>query len=196
MLVIFARYPIAGQAKTRLIPALGAEGAAQLQRRMNQHTIAMATACAVPIQIRFCGGTATQLRQHLGNELNYQPQGDGDLGDRMANAFHDGFQQGHKQIVIIGTDCPFIDQAIIRTAFTALATHDLVIGPATDGGYYLIGLRQLLPELFQAIPWSTDAVLAKTLEIATANAVSYTLLPQLSDIDRPDDLAHLPAQLQ
>jgi uncharacterized protein len=196
VLIIFTRYPIPGQAKTRLIPALGAAGAAQLQRRMTQQTIATAQQTPHPIQIEFCGGTIEELRSWLGDELGYVAQATGDLGDRMASAFGQGFAAGHDRVVIIGTDCPGIDRTILNQAFTALVSHDLVLGPAADGGYYLIGLRRPIPELFQSIAWSTDTVCAKTLEIATVLNLTYALLPELSDIDRPEDLIHLPATLR
>ena len=196
MLVIFTRYPVPGQAKTRLIPAIGAEHAAQLQRHMTQQTITMAKACQVPLQIRFYGGTPAQMQSWLGDDLDYQPQGEGDLGAKMHNAFQKGFKQGHDRVVIIGTDCPFIDRKLIHQAFEHLNTHDLVLGPATDGGYYLIGLRKLFPELFESITWSTNTVRSKTIAIAQANNISYALLPELSDIDLPEDLAKLPPHLK
>lgn len=196
MLIVFTRYPVAGQAKTRLIPALGAAGAAALQRRMTQHTLALAQTCDRPLQIRFCGGSLAAMQSWLGADLDYQPQGDGDLGQRMCNALRDGFAQGGEPIVIIGTDCPLLDRQIIDSAFAALVAHDLVLGPAADGGYYLIGLRKLVPELFQSIAWSTATVLTQTLVIAQSLAISYALLPELSDIDRPEDLALLPAPLK
>ncbi len=192
MLIIFTRYPIPGQAKTRLIPALGAEVAADLQRRMTQATIATAQQTPYPIQIQFCGGTIDEVRSWLGNELIYEAQTTGDLGDRMASAFDQGFTAGNDRVVIIGTDCPALDRDILNQAFTALTNHDLVLGPAADGGYYLIGLRRRIPELFQSIAWSTATVRAQTLKIATALDLTYALLPQLADIDRPEDLTHLP----
>jgi uncharacterized protein len=195
MLIIFTRYPIPGQAKTRLIPALGAAGAAQLQRRMTRQTIATAQQTPHSIQIQFCGGTIDELRSWLGDKFIYAAQADGDLGDRMVQAFDQGFAAGHDRVVIIGTDCPGIDRTILNQAFTALESHDLVLGPATDGGYYLIGLRRRIPALFDAIAWSTATVRAKTLEIAMELNLAYTLLPELSDIDRPEDLAHLPPSL-
>jgi uncharacterized protein len=196
VLIIFTRYPIPGEAKTRLIPALGAAGAAQLQRRMTQGTIATAQQTPHPIQIQFCGGTIEELRSWLGNEFTYEAQSTGDLGDRMAHAFDQGFAAGHDRVVIIGTDCPGIDRTILDQAFTALTSHDLVLGPAADGGYYLIGLRRAIPELFQSIAWSTATVRTKTLEIAMALNLTYDLLPELSDIDRPEDLIHLPSTLR
>jgi uncharacterized protein len=194
MLIIFTRYPIPGQAKTRLIPALGATGAADLQRRMTRQTIDLAIQTRHPFRIQFCGGTIAQMSDWLG-DYDYQPQGEGDLGDRMDRAFNQGFAAGHDRVVLIGTDCPGVDRAILNQAFSALESHDLVLGPAADGGYYLIGLRRRIPELFDAIAWSTATVRAKTVEIATGLNLAYTLLPELSDIDRPEDLEHLPPSL-
>jgi uncharacterized protein len=194
-LILFSRYPIAGQAKTRLIPALGATGAAQLQRQMTEWTFAMAMACAVSVQICFCGGTIAQMRQWLGDGPDYQPQGDGDLGERMARAVESALAQGYQRVVIIGTDCPAIDQNLVREAFDRLHQNDLVLGAAADGGYYLIGLRRWVPEIFQAIPWSSELVLTKTLAIADTLAIPYDVLKVLPDIDRPEDLPHLPPLL-
>jgi uncharacterized protein len=191
LLMIFSRYPIAGQAKTRLIPALGAAGAAQLQRQMTVQTLAMALHCQVPLQIRFCGGSQQQMQDWLGAEFDYQLQGEGDLGDRMARSFAAGFGAGYDRIIIIGTDCPQIEPDLIQAAFSQLHQKDLVLGVAADGGYYLIGLRQMLPEIFQNIAWSTELVLVQTLAIADRLSISYGLLKTLSDIDRPEDLVHV-----
>jgi uncharacterized protein len=195
LLLIFTRYPIPGQAKTRLIPALGPVGAADLQRRMTRQTIDLAIQTHHPFRIQFCGGTIAQMSDWLGDH-DYKPQGEGDLGDRMDRAFDQGFASGYDRVVIIGTDCPGIDRTILNQAVTALESQDLVLGPAADGGYYLIGLRRRIPELFKSIAWSTETVRAKTLEIATALNLTYTLLPELSDIDRPEDLEHLPPSLK
>ncbi len=196
MLIIFTRYPIPGQAKTRLIPALGADGAADLQRRMTEWTIATAQQTDRPIQIQFGGGTIDAVRSWLGDKFIYAAQTTGDLGDRMAAAFDQGFAAGHDRVVIIGTDCPGLDRSLIDTAFAALEFQDLVLGPAADGGYYLIGLRRRIPELFQAIAWSTATVRAETVEIAIGLGLTDYLLPELADIDRPEDLTHLPRHLK
>jgi uncharacterized protein len=196
LLIIFTRYPIAGQAKTRLIPAIGAEGAAQLQRRMTEYTIAIAKSCDIPMQIQFCSGTIAQMQDWLGKDLTYQAQGDGDLGDRMKRAFAQGFTAGHDRVVIIGTDCPGVDRDLIHAAFTALVSNQSVFGVAEDGGYYLIGLNQPTPSLFENIPWSSETVFAKTLAIAQTEGIRYQLLKELPDIDRAEDLQHLPTELQ
>jgi uncharacterized protein len=191
LLILFTRYPVAGQTKTRLIPALGAEGAAQLQRQMTVHSLAMAQQCRVAVQVCFCGGTIGQMRDWLGDGPDYQPQGEGDLGDRMTGAFKLAFGQGYDRVVIIGTDCPGIDADLVRDGLHRLRQEDLVFGVASDGGYYLVGMRQLIPEIFQDIPWSSELVLSKTLAIVDRLDFTYDLLKTLSDIDRPEDLEGL-----
>ncbi|XHX81000.1 MAG: TIGR04282 family arsenosugar biosynthesis glycosyltransferase [Stenomitos frigidus ULC029] len=191
-LILFTRYPEPGKAKTRLIPALGAEVAADLHRQMTEHTLAqvkpLQQSRALAVECWFAGGDRTQMRTWLGADLIYQPQPDGDLGDRMAQAFQSAFDDGMKAAVIIGTDCPELTTALLVEAFQALQKTDLVLGPATDGGYYLIGLRRLVPELFKTIAWSTDLVFQQTVDIASNLNLSLTTLPTLTDVDRPDDL--------
>ncbi len=190
-LIIFTRYPEPGKAKTRLIPALGTVGAADLHRQMAEHTIAQARVLQpyVSLEVRFTGAHQTQMQTWLGDDLDYQMQSAGDLGDRLIDALRTAFSRGATAVIIIGTDCPQLDGALLQTAFEKLHDSDLVLGPATDGGYYLIGLRQLIPELFQAIAWSTDGVLSQTLAIAHALQLAIAQLPPLSDVDYPDDLA-------
>jgi uncharacterized protein len=191
LLILFTRYPVAGQTKTRLIPALGAEGAAQLQRQMTVHSLAMAQQCRVAVQVCFCGGTIGQMRDWLGDGPDYQPQGEGDLGLRMARSFELAFGQGYDRVMIIGTDCPGIDADLVRDGWHRLRQKDLVFGVASDGGYYLVGMRRLIPEIFQDIPWSSELVLSKTLTIVDRLDFTYDLLKTLSDIDRPEDLEGL-----
>ena len=186
------KYPEPGKTKTRLIPALGPQGAADLHRQFGLNTVAVGY--EFDPEIRYAGGNADLMRDWLG-DFQFAKQGDGDLGDRMSRAFADGFAEdcmgGCDRMVMIGTDCPGIDAALIKTAFAMLFTTDLVLGPATDGGYYLIGMRSFYPQLFKTIVWSTETVLSETLTIANQHRISYELLPMLSDIDRPEDLALL-----
>ena len=128
------------------------------------------------------------MRTWLGVHYCYHSQRGKDLGEKMQNAFADGFAQGITAIAIIGTDCPEIGEKQILAAFEALKTHDMVLGPALDGGYYLIALKQVFPELFDDIPWGTGEVLAKTQTIAAKLALKTAYLPKLADIDRPEDL--------
>jgi uncharacterized protein len=191
-LIVFTRYPIPGKTKTRLIPALGAAGAADLHRQMTEHTLAQVRqlrADGVAIEIHYAGATAErELADWLGADLIYRSQGDGDLGERMALSIETALQAGHDRVIIIGTDCPGLTTDILQLAFEQLHDRDLVLGPAIDGGYYLIGLRRLIPELFVGISWGTSAVRQQTIEIATKLGLSMGDLPLLADIDRPEDL--------
>ncbi|NJO42798.1 MAG: DUF2064 domain-containing protein [Cyanobacteria bacterium CRU_2_1] len=198
-LIIFTRYPCPGKAKTRLIPALGAEGAAALQRQMTEHTLtqvkSVVDARSLSVEIWFADGepesqeTDRQLMQDwLGAEWSYHSQVPGDLGTRMAWAFQQAFADRMERVITIGTDCPHLNTERIAQAFRALQNHDLVLGPATDGGYYLIGLRQFIPELFVEIAWSTSEVLQETIKIAESLELSIAYLDPLTDIDRPEDL--------
>lgn len=191
-LVIFTRYGEPGKTKTRLIEKLGAEGAAELHREMTVHTLAWAkrlTQCRLlGIVIRFEGGGEALMRQWLGDELTYRSQGDGDLGERLERAFAAGFGEGMKAVVIVGTDCPGLTADRVGEAFEALRRCDLVLGPATDGGYYLIGLRRLVPDLFTDIAWGTDKVFTRTRRLAERLGLSVGTLEALPDVDRPEDL--------
>jgi uncharacterized protein len=192
-LIIFTRYPEPGKTKTRLIPVLGAEGAATLQRKMTEQKLAevkqLQAAYPLSVEVHFAGGTEQLMQEWLGSSLVYRHQSEGDLGYRMASAFQASFDAGMNAVVLIGTDCPDLNAPLIAEAFQALRQHDLVLGPAIDGGYYLIGLRRLIPELFTGICWSTVEVLQQTLSIAQRLELNVATLPLLSDIDRPEDLS-------
>lgn len=192
-LILFTRFPLAGRAKTRLIPRLGAEGAAQLQREMTEHVLAgmwpLITRRGVRLEVRFDGGAKADMCRWLGSGLNFTPQGDGDLGARMQRATNDAFAAGMGAVVVIGADCPELDAALVERAFDSLRTHPLVFGPATDGGYYLVGLRRSLPVLFQGIAWSTESVRADSIARARQLGIEPCLLPELPDVDAPADLA-------
>ena len=191
-LIVFARYPEPGRAKTRLIPALGAEGAARLQHRMTLDTLAQVDRLPhrrpIEVEIRYAGGTEPALRGLYGPNRHYRPQTDDDLGRRLTAATAEAFAEGCERVAVIGTDCPGLTAEILALAFDALAAADVVLGPATDGGYYLIGLRRMIPKLFQDIPWSTDRTLAATLEAARRVGARVRLLVPLDDVDRPEDL--------
>lgn len=192
-LIIFTRYPEPGKTKTRLIPALGKEGAAMLQRQMTEQKLAEAnklqTYSPLSLEIHFAGGNEQLMQYWLGSNNTYKRQCKGDIGCRMASAFNESFKTGMKQVILIGTDCPELNAKLMFQAFEELIQHDLVLGPARDGGYYLIGLNQFIPELFKGISWSTAEVLSQTLSIAEKLELAVAFLPTLSDIDRPEDLA-------
>jgi len=210
-LIIFTRYPEPGKTKTRLIPALGADGAADLQRQMTEHTLRQARMLrarngvmrlseegkaltgeaeedAIALAVRFTGGDRGLMQAWLGGDLIYQPQGEGDLGTRMAQAFRTAFSAGAERVVTVGIDCPELDVERMQTAFEALNQSPLVLGPALDGGYYLIGLQRLIPELFVDVPWGTATVLQTTVAIAKKLGLSPAYLSPLDDVDRPEDL--------
>ena len=202
-LLVFARYPTPGQAKTRLIPAMGAEGAAELQRRMTLHTLARAGVCpGAELEVCFTGGDETPMSLAFGPH-RYVSQGEGDLGERMSRAVGRAFAEGVNRVVVIGTDCPAITTGLLRLAFDMLRSHDAVIGPARDGGYYLIGLSReatggtgatggsrprLLDGVFGGIDWGTGLVLHQTLRTIRRAGLSVALLPMLDDIDTAADL--------
>lgn len=194
LLVVFTKLPKPGFAKTRLIPALGPEGAADLQRRMTMHTVNRALRLrddsGLALEVRYTGGDRADFESWLGRDLQYQSQSAGDLGERMSHAFASAIERGFRSVVIIGTDCPHLDRNIISQSFAVLETNDLVLGPAHDGGYYLIGLNRCPPELLQGIHWGTEYVLEQTLTKANQACLSWHLLETLNDIDRPEDLAH------
>lgn len=196
-LILFTRFPEAGKTKTRLIPHLGARGAARLQREMTEHAIRQARKTGAQIEVRYTGGTEEPTRRWLGADLDYKDQGDGDLGERMQRAFEAHFENGADRVVLIGSDCPANDWRNLNEAFQALETNECVIGPASDGGYYLIGLCRAGAEtppprswtsatLFQNIDWGGERVFAQTVRAAAGLSVHQ--LPQLHDVDLMDDL--------
>lgn len=191
-LVVFTRLPEAGSTKTRLAPALGAAGAAQLHREMAARVLADARAFSesfgADLEVRFAGGDRRAMRDEFGHGFVYVPQGAGDLGERMLRTFAQSAASGIERTVIIGSDCIDIDAAVLRRAFEALSETDVVFGPAADGGYYLVGLREPEPALFDGVPWGTGEVLARSLEKAEGAGLPVSLLRELSDIDTPADL--------
>ena len=191
-LIIFTRYPEVGKTKTRLIPAIGAEKAANLQRQMTELTLKKTEELKLKLDLNvyiyFAGGNQSLMKKWLGKDWLFKTQSQGDLGKKMYSAFTDSFAQGDKQSILIGIDCPSLSIEILATAFEAIKNHDLLIGKAEDGGYYLIGLNQLRYELFKNISWGTSQVFAETMTIAEKLNLSIYHLPILRDIDRPEDL--------
>jgi rSAM/selenodomain-associated transferase 2/rSAM/selenodomain-associated transferase 1 len=197
-LIIFTRYPEAGTTKTRLIPELGAEGAAELQRQMTEHIRSRVNELRelhqLTVEVRYEGGSEKLMTKWLGPGFSYCPQGRGDIGRRMGRALEDAFGQECETVVIIGSDIPDITTDIMQKAFEALNQNDLVLGPAADGGYYLIGVhrktfRHWNPQIFSKISWGTEKVLPQTLHIAKKLGLHYDLLDTLRDVDRPEDLS-------
>jgi rSAM/selenodomain-associated transferase 2/rSAM/selenodomain-associated transferase 1 len=191
-LIVFTRYPEPGRSKTRLIPVLGPNGAADLQKQMTELLLARTGSFVsdrrVDMEVRYEGGNRALMEKWLGSHISYRSQGHGDLGSRMAQAFSQAFKQGKKRVVIAGSDCPGINEGIVRTAFDLLDQFDLVLGPANDGGYYLIGLRQEESKLFEDVPWGTAEVGARTLEIANRLRLRWVKIDPLDDVDRAEDI--------
>ena len=193
-LIVFTRYPEAGKVKTRLIPAVGAVEAANLHSQMTEYTLSQVRKLCdrepISIEVHFDGSKVHQaIQEWLGSDLIYKPQSSGDLGSRIVHSLCGAFEDGVAHVVIIGTDCPGLNPELMKQAFHSLLSCDLVIGPAIDGGYYLIGLRQFIPKLFYGISWGTAEVLKQTIEIAKRLELSVAYLPSLADVDRPEDLS-------
>jgi uncharacterized protein len=198
-IILFTRYPEPGRAKTRLIPVLGAGGAAALHRRMTERILETierhAVTSDVRVEIRLAGGADDLARAWLGPERWIRPQGPGNLGDRMLRAATEAAVEGAPSTVIVGADCPAITEAHLAEAFAALIESEIVLGPAVDGGYYLIGLRQPRSCLFRGIDWGTSSVLSETVRAAEEACLTPTLIDALPDVDRPEDLDALPGDL-
>lgn len=197
-LVIFAKAPQAGAAKTRLTPALGAQGAAELARHMLGHALRQALAAGLgPVEL--CMSPAPLDSAWRGIALPdaavRTSQGEGDLGQRMARAVHRVTMQHRQPVLLIGTDCPALTAARLAEAARQLQTHDAVLIPATDGGYVLIGLNAPCPEVFSRMQWSTSLVAAETLRRMAALSLRVWRGLPLPDIDEPADLVHLPADI-
>lgn len=191
--IVMAKAPVAGYAKTRLIPALGADAAAQLAQRLLRHAIAQALAAGIgPVELCCAPDARHAVFAELAGDTRValSEQGEGELGARMARALQRALAT-HERALLIGTDAPALDAAVLRLARDGLADHDAVIGPAFDGGYTLIGLRRVEPTLFEAMPWSTPQVLAITRQRLRAAGLRHAELPPLHDIDEPADLVHL-----
>jgi uncharacterized protein len=187
-LILFARYPVPGTTKTRLVPALGEEAAALLAKKLTEFTLVEAGCCQCPLTVYGTGAAVDQMTQWLG--VDCALQGSGDLGERMASAIAQIHNRGAQRILLIGSDCPGLTTQILADGFEALNQHDVVLGPAADGGYYLIGMRAPQPILFAHMEWSHAGVLDQT--IARLAGLTHYLLPTLHDIDVPDDLKYLP----
>lgn len=186
-ILLFVKQPVPGTVKTRLGAELGMEAAATAYRRLTECVVG-----GLPegVALRVCHAPdgagpaiAAWLGPQVAAETAYFPQGGGGLGDRMTRAFAEAFAAGFERVVIIGSDCIDLTPALFGQAFQALAEVDLVIGPSTDGGYYLLGLRAPEPRIFSGVAWSTEQVLPQTLERADALGWSHRLLPALTDVD-------------
>jgi hypothetical protein len=186
-IVIFAKAPVAGRVKTRLIPALGAHGAAALARKMLDRTLEEALATGLGVEL--CGEPDAARWHEERPGLSLAAQGEGALGERLARAADRVLAE--VPVLLIGTDCPGLDRGRLRAAAGALEDHDAILHPAHDGGYALLGLRRFDPSLFEGIDWSTAAVAEQTMRRIAALGWSVRVGETLRDVDEPEDLAHL-----
>ncbi len=183
---MFTRWPEPGRAKTRLIPSIGAAGAAMVHRRLTERTIETIRQAGLRVEVRTTGAAPAAFANWLGANMDFVDQGDGDLGDRLARAALAG------PVILLGSDAPDLKPDHLHAAVEALRTHPAVVGPAEDGGYWLLGLSVPAPYLFNSMPWSTDAVCRITLERLEENGFQPVILEVLADLDRPEDLARWP----
>lgn len=197
-ILVFAKAPVPGTVKTRLLPALDAQDAAALQHALLRHTLA--TVCAMPYPVElWCSPDAGhpafgELRAQFAVALAVQRGAD--LGERMAFACNDALQRA-QHVIIVGCDCPTLTGADLQTAAAHLRhDSDVVLGPARDGGYWLIGLCRFDAALFTDVPWGSAAVLTTTIQRLRDLRWRWQLLTERGDIDRPTDLDSLPAALR
>jgi uncharacterized protein len=186
-IIIFVRNPELGKVKTRLAKEIGDEQALQVYTGLLQHTHDIVIDLDCDRFVYY----ADYINDHDLWENKYfekRLQNGESLGNRMMAAFFELFQQGFSQVVIIGSDCPGLTSFVIEDAFDKLDTTDVIIGPSCDGGYYLLGLTHLVPDLFKNKKWSTDTVLADTIKDTISLKKSCFFLTELSDIDTAEDL--------
>jgi rSAM/selenodomain-associated transferase 1 len=188
-LAVIAKEPVAGLAKTRLVPDLGEAGAARAAAAMLADTLAAVRASGADPWLCFTPAEARKRLGRLAPGFGLLAQGPGDLGDRLAACLADLLAAGADRVAIVGADTPHVPIASYRRAFTLLNEADVVLGPALDGGYYLVAAKAAGPTLFVGIPMGTDAVLSATLARANAAGLTVALLPPLRDLDRVEDLA-------
>lgn len=190
-LLIFLRWPEPGAVKTRLARDIGNQEAAEVYRHLAERTLdaarSLADRCRA-VAFYTPQERGRDIERWVGPDFECLPQIEGDLGARMAAAFRYVFEAGAARAVIIGTDCPFITSDLLDRSFHLLNENDIVIGPAKDGGYYLLGMKVLRRELFKGIPWSSSEVFRVTLDRIRRAGWACAQLPELFDVDRVEDL--------
>jgi uncharacterized protein len=198
-LAVMAKAPLAGEVKTRLLPALSAEEAAELCRCLLvdqlQHLCGLTNA---DLYLAFTPAKERALMEQLAPPLFHLfPQRGADLGARMHHVFQTLHAACHKNMLLIGADLPPVPLRYFREAYAYLQAADrrVVLGPSRDGGYYLVGCNRPTPEIFSGMSWSHSEVLAQTLARLAASRIAYSVLPAWFDIDTPDDLRHLCSML-
>ena len=187
LLMLFVRNPELGKVKTRLAASVGPEEALEIYMHLLQHTKQVTEKLSVD-KLVYYSNEVNQQDLWPNDKYKKQVQPAGDLGDKMGAAFEAAFKEGYTSVVIIGSDCHQLTQEIIERAFKALETHEVVIGPALDGGYYLLGMNKLYPEFFRNKRWSTEHVFPDTILDIEKLHLSHVVLPELSDVDYIEDL--------
>jgi uncharacterized protein len=182
LLMVFVKNPELGKVKTRLAKTLGNEKALQVYLNLMDYTLSLCSSLKSDKAVFYSNNLIENDVWAKENFIQKVQQGD-ELGERMLHAFEFAFAQGYTKVLIIGSDCLDLSQDILNKAFEELNSNDVVIGPALDGGYYLLGMNQLYTKLFTNKVWSTENVLNDTLKDASALNLSCKLLPALSDID-------------
>jgi len=187
LLAVLTRNPVAGRVKTRLGAAIGPEGALQVYRMLREYTAGVTRACPAEKAVFYSDEIPSRDCFLEVGTLAFLQKGR-DFGDRMLHTFTTGFSLGFRHVVLIGTDCPDLQKDLLEEAFRALENHDAVLGPAKDGGFYLIGLKSSHPELFLDRSWSHSSVLQETIDRLNELGTTFSLLPVLQDIDTLEDL--------
>ncbi|MHC4570126.1 MAG: TIGR04282 family arsenosugar biosynthesis glycosyltransferase [Planctomycetota bacterium] len=196
-ILLFVKSPMAGKVKTRLAAEIGKQATAGLYKCFVEDLLSMIENVDSGLHVCFHPPEAmSQVQQWLGDQYSYRPQRGDDLGSRLKNAFADAFEDGFSKVVAIGSDSPDLPEKFLREAFDKLESHDAVIGPAGDGGYYLIGFSEdsFLEEAFDGIAWSTSAVCDQTRARLKAHGLNVHLLPLWHDVDTQSDLDRLVAR--
>lgn len=190
--IIFVKYPAEGNVKTRLGKSLGVEFAVRFYKAMAEHTFQVCLSLPkeeYDIIVFYDKDDETEpVRDWIPGDFQIRLQKGSDLGDKMKNAFELVFEKSYKKVTIIGTDCPDLNTGILLKSFREVSKKNVMIGPSTDGGYYLLGMNRFYPFLFDDIEWSSTRVLTDTINKAKANNLSMFMLPELIDIDTEKDL--------
>lgn len=187
-IILMARAPEPGRVKTRLAAEMGDEQALAIYRELAEGVAAALRKAGPRVTVSFTPTDAEpMMRDWLGDDFRYEPQGSGDVGARMASAIASRFAAGADRVVVVGSDCPTMTPEALRAAFSALADADVVLGPAMDGGYYLVGVSAPQDALFHDVPWSSGNVLRVSLERARDAGLRVTMLPEMRDIDTAAD---------
>lgn len=191
VILLFIKAPIRGRVKSRLARAVGDEAALDLYKNFVLDEIEMLRASGYPFRLcHYPPEAGSMIQEWVGREHASMPQHGKDLGERMEYAFSQAFSEGFTRAVLVGSDIPDLTSSLMRQAFRYLESAHAVLGPAADGGYYLIGFRSdsFLPAAFKGMDWSTDSVFKKTRDVLESAGLSVSLLPELCDLDTADDL--------